>query len=642
LNSPQDRGPHVPRLKLVILQPTPFCNISCKYCYLPDRAATGKMSIETINRTFSAIRASGWTGEMLDVVWHAGEPLVMPVDYYAEAFRAVAALTPERTTIRHCFQTNGMLIDAGWCEFFAASRANVGVSVDGPAALNDLGRLTRSGKSTFSQTMAGIHLMQENDIPFYVISVLGDAALDRARELFEFYRDEGIRNICFNIEEIEGPNVASSLSRADRRQRFELFLREFWTLTQNSQERYSIREFREMLDRVLAPAEIAIPNDLVEPFAVLNVDWQGNFTTFSPELLGQKNAKYDDFIIGNVWRTTLEQARTSESFRRMERDILAGVELCRKSCEHFPICGGGEPSNKLYENGTFVSTETMFCQLRTKVVADLSVEIVERSAAAQAAGEALPVETADLYLMGAGIFFPDHLTAEETRILASCARICTILSEAHLALLPGELRAKCVSLWPLYQDKRRRSENYRDVTQAVIEAVERERPVAWFTPGHPMIFDSVSTALLRTGQKRGWRVRVVPAISCFDTLLAELGYDPAEGLLIHEATSVVVREIPLRRSIATLLLQPGVFNSALAHTATPFADLDLARLRDYLLRFFPPDHRCAFVRSAEKATERAQIVWLRLRNMASAPYETVVGSTLFLPATEDAAATVAS
>ena len=36
----------------------------------------------------------------------------------------------------------------------------------------------------------------------------------------------------------------------------------------------------------------------------------------------------------------------------------AGVELCRQECQYFSVCGGGEPVNKLSENGTFVSSET--------------------------------------------------------------------------------------------------------------------------------------------------------------------------------------------------------------------------------------------------------------------------------------------
>ena len=34
--------------RLLILQPTPFCNIDCDYCYLPDRDATMRMSMHTL------------------------------------------------------------------------------------------------------------------------------------------------------------------------------------------------------------------------------------------------------------------------------------------------------------------------------------------------------------------------------------------------------------------------------------------------------------------------------------------------------------------------------------------------------------------------------------------------------------------
>ena len=39
-------GPHMKQIGLLILQPSPFCNIDCDYCYLADRASTKKMSLE--------------------------------------------------------------------------------------------------------------------------------------------------------------------------------------------------------------------------------------------------------------------------------------------------------------------------------------------------------------------------------------------------------------------------------------------------------------------------------------------------------------------------------------------------------------------------------------------------------------------
>lgn len=195
----------MPTVNFVILQPTPFCNISCKYCYLPHRSSKAKMTFETIEKTFSGLFGSGWVGEELLVVWHGGEPLVLPVDYYERAFRAIRDLTPAGTKVEHGFQTNGVFIDEEWCSFFKKHNANVGVSIDGPEAIHDANRLTRSGKGTFPEVIGGIRCLRRNGVEFTVITVLSAASLPYPREMHEFYVNEGITSVCFNIEVITHP-----------------------------------------------------------------------------------------------------------------------------------------------------------------------------------------------------------------------------------------------------------------------------------------------------------------------------------------------------------------------------------------------------------------------------------------------------
>ena len=130
---------------------------------------------------------------------------------------------------------------------------------------------------------------------------------------------------------------------------------------------------------MLRPKEVRYFNELVEPFAVTSMDHAGNLSTFSPELLGLKNAAYGDFLIGNVNRDTLADLEKSPNLARMHADIEAGVALCRESCEYFSVCGGGEPVNKLAENGTFVSTETAFCRLTKMRATDLVLDAIDRA-----------------------------------------------------------------------------------------------------------------------------------------------------------------------------------------------------------------------------------------------------------------------
>jgi uncharacterized protein len=377
-----------PTVRFLILQPTPFCNISCKYCYLPDRSSKATMSLETINRIFSDLFSSGWVGPELMVAWHVGEPLTLPIEYYRGAFDAIDRLTPTATKIQYAFQTNGMLIDDEWCRFFKARNVQVGVSLDGPEGVHNANRLTRSGAPTFKQTIAGIRCLKRNNVDFGIITVLSSAALGKAKDLYEFYSREGINGICFNAEEIEGSNENTSL--ADRESEYDAFLRTFWNMNTETNNVFYIREFAEVLEKIMTPQESG--NSLVEPFMHLNVDWRGNYSTFSPELLGHKNEYYGDFIIGNFHKNRLVESLESASFKRMSSDVAEGVELCRSSCEYFPICGGGSPANKLYENGTMVSTETMFCRLNVKLPANIAMEIIENSAMEEGNKAARPVQ----------------------------------------------------------------------------------------------------------------------------------------------------------------------------------------------------------------------------------------------------------
>jgi uncharacterized protein len=107
------------------------------------------------------------------------------------------------------------------------------------------------------------------------------------------------------------------------------------------------------------------------------MDWAGNVATFSPELLGLKNPAFGDFILGNINRDQLTEMAAGPILRRMRQDIDAGVALCRERCEYFSICGGGEPVNKLSENGTFISTETTYCRMTKMRATDLVLDLME-------------------------------------------------------------------------------------------------------------------------------------------------------------------------------------------------------------------------------------------------------------------------
>ena len=370
----------VPRIELLVIQPTPFCNIDCRYCYLPDRNSKAVVSSKTLANLFSQVFASGWTDDCLSVVWHAGEPMVLPIEFYRDTFRMIDRLRPAEQEVAHSFQTNGTLIDESWCAFIADERVGVGVSIDGPKQFHDRQRLTRSGRGTFERTIAGIRLLRRHEVPFHVISVLSPASMAAPREMFDFYVEEGIEQVCFNVEESEGDHVSDSFRQAGIETAYYQFLSEFWRLSSAAPGKITfIREIEQAMGQVMRPSDAPFRNQLVEPFAVTSMDWAGNISTFSPELLGLKNAAYQDFLLGNINRDALVDLPHRPNFARMLADIESGVEMCRERCEYFSVCGGGEPVNKLAENGSFASSETTYCRLIKMRGTDLILNALERA-----------------------------------------------------------------------------------------------------------------------------------------------------------------------------------------------------------------------------------------------------------------------
>lgn len=82
-------------------------------------------------------------------------------------------------------------------------------------------------------------------------------------------------------------------------------------------------------------------------------------------------------MLGNTRRDELDSVTSTPKFRRLADGVEDGIARCRQSCSYFGICGGGSPSNKLAEHGSFRSTETLHCRLTRKAVADVVLDGME-------------------------------------------------------------------------------------------------------------------------------------------------------------------------------------------------------------------------------------------------------------------------
>jgi uncharacterized protein len=372
--------PEVPTLagpvKLLVLQGTPFCNIDCSYCYLPDRDSKAKMSAETVRGIVQRLREDGLLRGTLLVNWHAGEPLVLPPSFYEERIPLFQPLVDDGIAVTHSLQTNGMLVTDAFCDLFRKLDIKIGVSVDGPAFLHDSRRVTRSGKPTHVSVMAGIRKLQSQKIPFNAICVLSDQSLRYPDEIYAWFRSAGIRAVGFNLEEIEGANLHSSIVEVGFNERYVQFLERFWTLVEADGRALRVREFDDAEGRILDHNPRR--NSQTDPLINLTVAANGDFSTFCPELLGTSFPGYPNFALGNVHETGLRDSLRTPSFLRLWQQIRVGVEACRAECAHFEVCGGGNPSNKIAENGSFATTRTRNCSNRIIATCDFVIGKIEQ------------------------------------------------------------------------------------------------------------------------------------------------------------------------------------------------------------------------------------------------------------------------
>jgi uncharacterized protein len=366
--------------QLVILQATPFCNVDCRYCYLPDRANPRRMPRDVAERIFHAVFRSELIEDPILFLWHAGEPLAASTGYFRDMFSLADDVNRSFSRkYRHGIQTNGILIDDEWAALFRDRGVKVGLSLDGPAFIHDRHRVTRSGQGTHAKVMGAVSLLKRYGVEFSIIAVLTRYSLDFPDEMFCFFRDNGIKNVGFNIDETEGVHTSSSFNAANSISQYKNFMRRFMQRCYESRGAITVREFAQIVPTCISPNE-SLSEPICStniPLSVLTFDTEGNFSTFCPELSGTKSVKYADFVMGNIFRDPIESIFHNPAFQLVNHEVQEGVKACKATCAYWNVCGGGFPSNKFFEHGRFDVTETLACRVHKQATVDVVLEYLE-------------------------------------------------------------------------------------------------------------------------------------------------------------------------------------------------------------------------------------------------------------------------
>ena len=198
--------------KTIVVKPTLNCNFRCRYCYEfnnnESRYSGSCMSSDTLTGFIEAL-ARIYPRDNIRWILHGGEPLITGARYLQEFINAIRSVNNKYgTRFNFSIQTNASLVSDDIIailenNFDLLSEPIIGVSIDGPRAVEDKARILANGQSGFDCVMNGIKRIINSKIGIAAICVVGKHNVSMAKEVYTFLKELNpvfcIFNACYNI-----------------------------------------------------------------------------------------------------------------------------------------------------------------------------------------------------------------------------------------------------------------------------------------------------------------------------------------------------------------------------------------------------------------------------------------------------------
>ncbi len=176
-------------LTLLIKPAAGLCNMNCRYCFYRSASETRENRIMT-EKTVDALiqKIEEYRPSALYVVFQGGEPTLAGLDFYKEFVRKVNRRL--NCQVSYALQTNGLLIDDAFAQFFNENNFLVGISLDGERKTNDRYRLDKNGGSVFGKVQSGINTLRKHGVDFNILSVVDNENANDIGESYAFFKEQ--------------------------------------------------------------------------------------------------------------------------------------------------------------------------------------------------------------------------------------------------------------------------------------------------------------------------------------------------------------------------------------------------------------------------------------------------------------------
>lgn len=188
-------------LTSILVKPAgPDCTMACNYCFyrgkesLFNEGPLHRMSHEVLEEMIRQLMRS--PSQDLSIGWQGGEPTLMGLPFFKKAVELEQRYGRGKT-VGNGLQTNGMLLDREWAEFFREFSFLVGLSIDGPAHVHDRYRRTHGGGLTWQRVRDTARLLLDAGVSVNALTVVNDYSVMFPREIYEHHKDLGLSFMQF-------------------------------------------------------------------------------------------------------------------------------------------------------------------------------------------------------------------------------------------------------------------------------------------------------------------------------------------------------------------------------------------------------------------------------------------------------------
>lgn len=359
----------------VMAKPTgSVCNIDCDYCFYlekeklyPERSQNWRMSDETleayIRQTIEA-QKDGY----VQITWQGGEPTLMGLAFFEKAV-SLSKKHAGNKQVEHSFQTNGLLLNDDWCRFFKQNDFLVGLSVDGPADLNDCYRKNRAGKPTHAKVMEAVKLLKKHSVAFNTLTVVNRENVKHPQRVYQFLKDIGSTYIQF-IPLVERE------AREENDDQLRLVLPNE-TLADVTKWSVPARQYGEFLNVIF---DMWVRKDIgrvyVNMFDSALSSWFGErqgICHFSErcghafalesngDLYNCDHYVYPEHMLGNIHDKSISECNASAKAIQFGKDKQETLNSDCKHCKYKFACNGGCPKHRFAVSPNGLPNHNYFC-----------------------------------------------------------------------------------------------------------------------------------------------------------------------------------------------------------------------------------------------------------------------------------------